>query len=114
MPLWGKGKAANVQRDDRLVGRWDLDPTDRAAFAAYGNTTMVFEADGRLTYIIHESARDRLMLLTWRTDGEVVVSNQPSHPREERTTYRLLDDATLVLILEGQPARYLRVSVPVR
>jgi hypothetical protein len=38
MPLWGRGKArGNIGRDLRLVGVWDLDPSDTLALASYGN-----------------------------------------------------------------------------
>lgn len=112
MPFWKKTQTLTVRRDSRLVGRWDLDPTDAEAHAAYGNTTMVFGADGRLTYITHEEGKDQLMLLTWRTEGDTIVSNQPSHPREDRTSYRFIDERTLVLVLAGRQARYLRGGAP--
>lgn len=73
---------------------------------------MVFEADGRLTYITHEAGKDQLMLLTWRTEGDTIVSDQPSHPREDRTLYRMVDDRTLVLTMAGRQARYLRGGAP--
>ena len=112
MPFWKKTQTPEVQRDTRLLGRWDLDSSDAEAHSAYGSTTMVFEADGRLTYITHESAKDLLMLLTWRTEGDTIVSNQPSHPREDRTPYHFLDDRTVVLTMAGLKSRYIRGSAP--
>jgi hypothetical protein len=49
-----------------------------------------------------------VMLLTWRIEGETLVTNQPSAPREERTAYILPDDRTLILSFGGQKSRYVR------
>lgn len=110
MPFWGRKGAAKVERDPRLIGRWDLDPSVASARSQYGNTTTAFEADGRLLYIVHLPQKDLVMILTWRTEGDTLVTDQPSHPREERTPYRLLDSQTLLLGAEGQASRHIRGS----
>ena len=89
-------------------GRVDLDPSDTVAQATYGSTTMILGEDGRLTHVIHAPEKDMIMLLTWRTEAETIITNQPSAPREEKTSYTLLDDRTLLLTLAGQKSRYVR------
>jgi hypothetical protein len=41
------------------------------------------------------------MLLSWRTEGETIITNQPSAPHQEKTSYSLLNDHTLLLTLAG-------------
>jgi len=108
MPLWGREKRSNIVRDARLVGMWDLDPSDTVALARYGSSTMILGEDGRLTHVIHAPEKDMIMLLTWRTEGQTIITNQPSVPREEKTSYTLLDDHTLLLTLAGETSRYVR------
>ncbi len=55
-----------------------------------------FEADGTLQYII-ESETTQTFLLTWRLEGDVIVSDQPSAPRPDVTRFRFASPSRLVL-----------------
>jgi hypothetical protein len=84
----------------RLLGRW------------YGRVMnepvgMEFRADGRLAYVIQSKGKRTVMLLTWRLDGEDLVTDQPSKPAEERTKVAFEGD-DLILTFEGVPARFSR------
>jgi hypothetical protein len=46
---------------------------------------MEFRDDGWLYYWIPASDRWQIMKLTYRTEGDVLITDQPSSPREERT-----------------------------
>jgi len=89
--------------DERLLGRWRTLPetTDEPV-------TMELDEHGSLTYTMHGAERDQKMFLRYRTEGDVIVSDQPSDPREERTTYRLTAEGLLVLIYDGEEWYYQR------
>jgi hypothetical protein len=60
---------------------------------------MEFLDDGSLTYTIHGRETNEVMLLTFRTaDGDTIVSNQESSPREERSPYTFTADGKLMLL----------------
>ena len=67
-----------------------------------------FRADGRLHYSVLSGDRWQIMKLVYRVEGNVIVSNQPSSPREERTRFTLQVDGSLVLEFGGQYSRFLR------
>ena len=94
----------------RLLGRWTTDPTDTDAINEYGRTTLAFSEDGNLTYIIHVEGKDQVILMKYRVDGSVLVTDQPSQPGEERTALKLTPDGKLVLEFGGIKSRYVRVS----
>jgi hypothetical protein len=48
-----------------------------------------------------------VMLLTWTVDGHELVTDQPSHPRPERTAFRW-DGPTLILAFGGVETRFTR------
>jgi hypothetical protein len=59
---------------------------------------MEFLDDGRLAYVVVSDGKQQTILMTFRVDGDVLVTDQPSHPREERTLFRF-DNGALVLAL---------------
>jgi hypothetical protein len=42
--------------------------------------------------------REGLILRTYRVEGHEIVSNQPSHPHEERTRYALEGDLLILTL----------------
>lgn len=50
------------------------------------------------------------MLLTYRVEGDVLVTDQPSDPREERTKFKFTASGNLVLLREQRPATYVRIA----
>jgi hypothetical protein len=90
------------------VGRWITDPTDDNNAGRYGSVSMEFSADGNLTYTLHAEKENRVMLLTYRVDDGSIISNQPSHPRKERTQFTITPDGKLVLTNNGVLTRYIR------
>lgn len=93
-----------------LVGSWVVDPDDDAARAHFGDVVMRFDGDGSLTYVIRGDGRDEVMLLRYRVEGDELVTNQPSAPREDRTRFAFAPDGRLVLFHEGFSAHYVRRS----
>ena|ERR1044072_5733060 len=101
-----------MQEDSQreLVGRWETDPTDANAINEYGRTTLVFGGDGSLTYIIHVEGKDQVMVMTYRIEDSILITDQPSHPAEERTSFTITPEGDLVLDYGGTKSRYVRVS----
>jgi hypothetical protein len=58
------------------------------------DTDLEILPDGRMVYAIREGDKWQLMKLTYRLEGDVIVSNQPSAPREERSQYFLQADGS--------------------
>jgi hypothetical protein len=82
-----------------LAGQWRL---IRAEAPLGDDVTMEFSPDGSLTYTIREGEKRQIMLLRYRIEGDMIVTDQPSRPREERTRYRLESDGTLILDIGGK------------
>jgi hypothetical protein len=93
-----------------LLGIWKFDPQDEEALHSYGKATLKFGSDGSLLYTVHQADKDQVSRLTFRVDSGFIITDQPSHPRPERTAYELTPDGKLVLTFGGQRARYIRVE----
>ena len=78
-----------------LVGRWHLVRTEGPA--NFEHVTMDFRPDGSLQYSIELPDRIQIMNLTYSVVGDVIISNQPSAPSEERTRFALGADGSLEL-----------------
>jgi hypothetical protein len=99
----------NVQILSKLLGRWQVDQNDRAALARYGNVQLEFRSDGMLIYTIVGAAKDEVALLRFRIEEAVIVTDQPSAPREERTRFRIDADGRLFLDDADGGAYYTRI-----
>jgi len=96
----------------RLAGSWRTDPTDLRSLQEYGNVTLEFEEEGRLAYTIHLPKKKQIMHLTYRVEGSWLVTDQPSHPQEERSEFFFTSDGRLALKHPGTslpPSLYVRV-----
>lgn len=93
-----------------LIGRWATDPNDTDSLREYGRTTLDFGPDGKLTYIIHGDGKDDIMLLTYRIDGGMIVTNQPSAPNEEYSAFTVTPEGVLIIEFGGIQSRYVRTT----
>ena len=93
---------------DELLGRWRLTHAS-LDLELEPNTEMVFHDDGRLIYSIPDAVKTSVMRLTYRVEGDVIVSDQPSSPREERTRFAL-DGDRLTLDYDGSVAEFQRIK----
>jgi hypothetical protein len=89
-------------RPSELIGCWHLERDDGQT----PQTEIQFCSDGRLLYSTLEGDRWQIIRLTWRVEGDMIISDQPSAPREERTFYELSPDGTLTLTNDGKQTRY--------
>jgi hypothetical protein len=97
-------------QETALIGTWKSDPSDATGNGVYGDVTLSFGSDGILLYTIQRSDRDQVMRLTYRTEQGVILTDQPSQPRPERTEYEFTHDGALVLTFGGRRSRYVRVK----
>jgi hypothetical protein len=91
-----------------LIGDWQVDPADLAAIDAFGLASLTFGPDGDLTYAVQSSDGLQMMLLTYRVEGDNLVTNQPSAPREERTPWAIDGAGRLTLTFGGVVGRFIR------
>ena len=91
-----------------LVGVWELTHSDDGLGLAPGSL-MVFLPSGELRYASPRAdGGAEVALLTYRVDGEWIVSNQASAPREERTHFALPAPDRLELTYAGGRATFRR------
>ncbi len=69
---------------------------------------MTIQEDGTMDYVVIEGDRRQIVKLVCRTEGDEIVSNQPSAPREERTKYRFEGDK-LVLTRANEETTFRRL-----
>lgn len=93
-----------------LIGRWMTDPQDLESILEYGLVSLEFAADGNLRYIAHVEGKDQIMDLTYRVEDGMLITNQPSEPREERTPFALTPEGRLVLTYGDVRSYYVRNS----
>ena len=94
----------------QIIGKWRSDPAGAEAIAEYGDVSLDFSRNGALTYTIHTEGKRQIMLLTYRIDGDVLVTDQSSNPKEERTRFRITSEGKLFLEHEHRPSTYVRVG----
>jgi 6-phosphogluconolactonase (cycloisomerase 2 family) len=90
-----------------LVGCWRLTKADRE-LEMNDPVEMEFKANGELLYCIESGDKWQVMRLTYRIDGDSLVTNQPSHPSEERTSFSLDPNGSLVLDYGSAQAHFER------
>lgn len=93
----------------QIIGKWRSDPANAEAIAAYGDVSLDFSRNGALTYTIHPEGKRQIMLMTYRIDRDVLVTDQPSNRKEERTRFRITSEGKLFLEHEHRPSTYIRV-----
>ena len=75
------GRESSTSGAADLVGVWHLVRSD---ILPPGEAELDIGDDGRLLYSIRDGDKWQIMRLTYRIEGDTIVSNQPSAPREER------------------------------
>jgi hypothetical protein len=85
----------------KLIGKW----FGRVAGEGVG---LDFLEDGRLVYAILTAKGTQIIRMTYRVDGTYLVTDQPSHPREERTRFSWDTSGTLILEFEGVKTTFTR------
>jgi len=89
---------------EQLLGCWHLEQAEEDLHSE--PVEVEFRPTGELIYSIDAGDRWQVLRLTYRVEDDVLVTNQPSAPREERTRFELTPEGTLVLELRGTSASY--------
>jgi len=67
-----------------------------------------FGSNGALTYTIHHRQKDEVIFLTYRIEAGMVITDQPTAPRQETTRYEITADGKLVLHYGGEASVFVR------
>ena len=70
---------------------------------------MQFKPSGELVYAVREAEKWQLMLLTYKVQGNTIVSNQRSAPHEERTAFSFPASNQLRLDRSGEVTSFKRL-----
>jgi hypothetical protein len=103
---WRSQPSSDLEGGDALLGRWRLIADGPETEAV----TLDFKSTGDLAYTLHAGDKLQIMNLSFRLDGDCLVTNQASRPREERTRYAIGADGVLRLEFDGKATRYERAS----
>lgn len=87
-----------MDEPNALVGCWHLITTEGQP---YEPAEADFRDDGRLYYSVLSGDRWGVMKLRYRIEGDALVTDQPSNPREERSRFVLAPDGTLTIEFGG-------------
>ena len=93
-----------------LLGKWATDASDQVVRDEYGDAKLEFGSDGLLTYSVEEDDRIQHIFLTYRVEDGYITTNQPSHPRPERTKFLLTQDGRLHLWFAGQESVFRKLE----
>ena len=96
----------------KLFGTWRTDPNDDWSLREYGDVSLEFTPDGRLIYTVHSSDRDQTILLSYRVKGNLIITDQPSSPRQEESEYFFTADSRLAIKEKGQARAAFYVRQP--
>jgi hypothetical protein len=91
-----------------LIGSWVIDESDHNARAKFGDVELAFDNESNLTYTIRTDEKQQIILLRYEIENDTIVTDQPSRPQIERTSFSFLDDGRLMLAFGGEPAYFRR------
>ncbi len=93
--------------NEQLIGVWVSDPKDTDNIDEYGCITMEFTKDGKLQYTIEQRDKKQKIFIIYKIEGNILITDQPSHPREEKTKFEVKDN-NLTLYFRGRKSKYIR------
>src|SRR3954447_20127964 len=96
-----------MEPGEALLGVWSLIRSEDPELSIPGSA-QVFKPDGSLQYLVPAPDGYRGAQLTWRVEGEEIVTDQPSSARAERTRFAFEDLHTLRLERSGARSWYHR------
>ena len=92
----------------QLVGRWKSDMNDEVTRSGVGAVIQEFFPDGLLMYAAQQNGQTAVLELRYRLDGEWLVTDQPSAPREDRARVALDAGGRLVIGSGSERVVFLR------
>jgi len=94
--------------DSPLFGTWFSDFNDEKTKAGFGNVKMTFTKDGKLIYEIREGDKRQIITMIYSFEGNSIITDQPSHPRIEKTEYLIINENALILKLNGEEGCFIK------
>lgn len=94
--------------NNELVGTWNSDLDDQQTKNSIGKVVMTFTADGQLIYDSYEGDKIQRINLIFTTDGNIIISDQPSHPQEQQTEFKIENNDKLIMGFEGEKTVFTR------
>ncbi|HEY0431135.1 MAG TPA: hypothetical protein VGC61_04930 [Pyrinomonadaceae bacterium] len=85
-----------------LIGR------RRRVLPADEEVTMTFASDGTLVYSIYSGAKTGVTNMVYEVSGNQIITDQPSHPRRETSTFSFEPGGILVIDHDGEKTRFTR------
>ena len=79
----------SVADAEDLVGKWVSDPADLEPIPNYGLVSLDFSGVGTLVYTIRADEKRELIFLTYRVEDDVLITDQPLAPKQERTKFNI-------------------------
>ena len=96
----------SIIKIEPLLGSWISEPKANEL----ERMQIDFTSDGLLTYTIIFPDKEQKIFLTYRTENNVLFTDQPSSPKEEQTSFIISHDGkTLTLVYDDQPMIFLKI-----
>ena len=97
-----------MKPQSQIFGCWELRGSEPPV--DFGERVQIqFDPDGGLTYGALESGKWQVMLMSYRTKGSTLVTDQPTNPREESTPFEVRPDGMLELEFGGSVCNFERI-----
>jgi hypothetical protein len=97
--MFGRKRAESTSVVGKWMGRVNGEPA-----------ALEFRTDGRLAYVVQSAdGKTQIMRMAYRVEGDTIVTNQPSAPREERSSFRI-DGDSLTIDFAGTSSQFTRQS----
>lgn len=96
--------------DKDFIGSWKTDQRDAQAEPQDGDVTIAFNSDGTAKYCIYYLDKRDVVQLTYKVDGDHIVTEQPPRRLPLRTRFAFNADGSLLLWFNNVKGRFLRVS----
>lgn len=87
---------SKINTPDRLYGKWNLTRAEGDLDLGKG-VTMELRRNGSLDYCIDAGNKMQIMKLTFRVEGNMIFTDQPSAPSEQKTAFSFNEEGHLVL-----------------
>ena len=93
----------NFTTEYDLLGNWQSNqPTTE------DNFVLNFSPDGQLEITSTSSESVSVILLTYRVEGDKIITNQLSHPAEVVSGFSIDDDGILTIEFDGTKFKFMR------
>jgi hypothetical protein len=97
-----------IFESQHLIGSWISEPEENEASE---KIRIDFFPDGKLTYTTIYPDKEQKIFLTYRVSNGVLITDQPSHPREEKTPFSFTPDGKLALVYGEEVWTFKRYSL---